>query len=65
VTVDAEIRDWRGQLSSRPVAIRALAAAFRRGEKLSEPELRVLRDYAAENGNALLLQRIREELRTA
>jgi hypothetical protein len=65
MTVDAAtVKDWRGQVGTRPVQLRALAAAFRRGETLHESELRILRDYASENGLQTLAERCRQELRT-
>ena len=58
------IRDWRGEQDTRSVQIRRLAASFRRGENLHHVDLRLLRDWAVENGNHLLAERVREELRT-
>lgn len=46
----------------KPSPLRALAVRFRNGETLTHHELRLLRDYAAGNGNQLLAQRCREEL---
>jgi hypothetical protein len=66
MTVDAErVKDFHGQLATRPVQVRALAAAFRRGETLHESELKILRDYAVENGLLVLHERVKQELRTA
>lgn len=59
-----EVREFRGHKDSRPVVLRNLATRFRRGETLDTTELHILRDFAADNGNALLLERIRIELRT-
>jgi hypothetical protein len=53
MTVDAEqVKDFHGHVNTRPVQLRKLAAAFRRGATLHESELKILRDYAAENGLA-------------
>jgi hypothetical protein len=58
------VNDWRGQRGTRPVQLRALAAAFRRGETLHESDLKLIRDYAVENGLQTLAERCRQELRT-
>jgi hypothetical protein len=58
------VNDWRGQRGTRPVQLRALAARFRNGETLHESELKLIRDWAAENGNHLLHERVKQELRT-
>jgi hypothetical protein len=59
------VHDWQGQRNTLPVQLRALAARFRRGESLETPELVALRDWAVANGNELLAQRCREELRNS
>jgi hypothetical protein len=58
------VKDWKGQQATRPVQLRALAARFRNGETLEVPDLKVLRDYAAENGLLVLHERVKTELRT-
>jgi hypothetical protein len=66
MTVDTEqVKDFRGLQATRPVQLRALAARFRAGETLEVSELKVLRDYAGENGLLVLHERVKTELRNA
>jgi hypothetical protein len=60
MTVLQQMRDEGFQ----PSPFRQLAVRFRNGEALSREQLKALRDYAVANGNALLAERCREELRT-